>query len=74
VVSPWNFPWNLAFDPIGSVIAAGNRAMLKPSELTPVTSALMAQLVNQYFDETELAVVQGGRRLEQPLPRCRSIT
>lgn len=60
VVSPWNFPWNLAFDPIGSVIAAGNRAMLKPSELTPVTSALMAQLVNQYFDETELAVVQGG--------------
>jgi coniferyl-aldehyde dehydrogenase len=60
VVSPWNFPWNLAFDPIGSVIAAGNRVMLKPSELTPVTAALMAKLANQYFDETELAVVQGG--------------
>jgi coniferyl-aldehyde dehydrogenase len=60
VVSPWNFPWNLAFDPIGSVIAAGNRVMLKPSELTPLTSALMAKLANQYFDETELAVVQGG--------------
>jgi coniferyl-aldehyde dehydrogenase len=60
VVSPWNFPWNLAFDPIGSAIAAGNRVMLKPSELTPATSTLMAKLANQYFDETELAVVQGG--------------
>jgi coniferyl-aldehyde dehydrogenase len=63
VVSPWNFPWNLAFDPIGSVIAAGNRAMLKPSEFTPLTAVLMAKLVNQYFDETELAVVQGGREI-----------
>jgi coniferyl-aldehyde dehydrogenase len=60
VVSPWNFPWNLAFDPIGYAIAAGNRVMLKPSELTPATSILMAKLANQYFDETELAVVQGG--------------
>ena len=60
VLSPWNFPWNLAFNPIGYVIAAGNRVMLKPSELTPVTSALMATLANQYFEETELAVVQGG--------------
>ena len=60
VVSPWNFPWNLAFNPIGYVIAAGNRVMLKPSELTPATSALMAKLVNQYFDEAEFAVVQGG--------------
>ena len=60
VVSPWNFPWNLAFNPIGYAIAAGNRVMLKPSELTPVTSALMAKLANRYFDETELAVVQGG--------------
>ena len=60
VVSPWNFPWNLAFDPIGSAVAAGNRVMLKPSELTPATAALMAKLADQYFDETELAVVQGG--------------
>jgi coniferyl-aldehyde dehydrogenase len=60
VVSPWNFPWNLAFDPVGEAIAAGNRVLLKPSELTPVTSNLMAKLVNQYFEETEFAVVQGG--------------
>lgn len=60
VVSPWNFPWNLSFNPIGYIIAAGNRVMLKPSELTPVTSALMAKLANRYFDETELVVVRGG--------------
>jgi coniferyl-aldehyde dehydrogenase len=60
VVSTWNFPWRLAFNPIGYVFAAGNRCMLKPSELTPATSALMANLAAQYFDETELAVVQGG--------------
>ena len=60
VVSPWNFPWNLAFNPVGYVVAAGNRVMLKPSELTPATSALMANLVNQYFDAVEFAVVQGG--------------
>ena len=60
VVSTWNFPWNLAFIPIGYVFAAGNCCMLKPSELTPATSALMAKLATQYFDETELAVVQGG--------------
>ena len=60
VVSPWNFPWNLSFNPIGYIIAAGNRVMLKPSELTPMTSALMAKLANRYFDETELVVVQGG--------------
>jgi len=60
VVSPWNFPWTLSFNPIGEVIAAGNRVMLKPSEMTPATSALMVKLVNQYFDELEFAVVQGG--------------
>jgi coniferyl-aldehyde dehydrogenase len=60
VVSPWNFPWTLSFNPIGEVIVAGNRVMLKPSEMTPATSALMVKLVNQYFDELEFAVVQGG--------------
>ena len=60
VVSPWNFPWRLAFAPIGYGIAAGNRCMLKPSELTPETSALMAKLTARYFDEAELAIAQGG--------------
>lgn len=60
VISPWNFPVQLAFDAIASALAAGNRIMLKPSEFTPTTSALLAQTVDLYFDEDEMAVIQGG--------------
>jgi coniferyl-aldehyde dehydrogenase len=60
VVSPWNFPWTLAFGPIADIFAAGNICMLKPSESTPRASALMAQLVAQFFHETEITVLQGG--------------
>ena len=60
VISPWNFPVQLAFDAIASALAAGNRIMLKPSEFTPVTSALMAQTIDFYFDDDEMAVIQGG--------------
>ncbi|MBB4632958.1 coniferyl aldehyde dehydrogenase [Sphingosinicella soli] len=60
IISPWNFPLNLTFGPLAGVFAAGNRAMVKPSEFTPVTAALMAELAKQYFDETELAIVPGG--------------
>ncbi|MCU6671536.1 coniferyl aldehyde dehydrogenase [Enterobacteriaceae bacterium H4N4] len=59
IISPWNFPINLAFGPLAGVFAAGNTAMLKPSELTPFTSALLADLVPQYFAENELQVVLG---------------
>jgi coniferyl-aldehyde dehydrogenase len=60
VVSPWNFPWALAFSPIASIFASGNVCMLKASEWAPRTSALMAQLVAQFFHETEITVLQGG--------------
>jgi coniferyl-aldehyde dehydrogenase len=59
IISPWNFPINLAFGPLAGVFAAGNTAMLKPSELTPRTSDLLAELVGQYFAPDELVVVQG---------------
>lgn len=59
IISPWNFPLNLAFGPLAGVFAAGNRAILKPSELTPKTSELLAQLIPQYFDANELQVVTG---------------
>lgn len=59
IISPWNFPLNLAFAPLAGVFAAGNTAMLKPSEFTPKTSALIAELVPQYFSDTELSVVTG---------------
>ncbi|MEZ5996286.1 MAG: coniferyl aldehyde dehydrogenase [Hyphomonadaceae bacterium] len=60
VISPWNFPVQLAMDAIASAFAAGNRVMLKPSEFTPATSALLAQTFDLYFDEDEIAVIQGG--------------
>jgi coniferyl-aldehyde dehydrogenase len=60
VMTPWNFPVQLSFDAIAGAFAAGNRVMLKPSEFTPETSALMARLIDLYFDEDELAVVLGG--------------
>lgn len=60
ILSPWNFPVNLAYGPLAQVLAAGNRAMLKPSELTPQTSDLIAQLNAQYFAPEEVATAIGG--------------
>jgi coniferyl-aldehyde dehydrogenase len=59
VISPWNFPINLAFGPLAGIFAAGNTAMLKPSELTPRTTDLLAELVGRHFGPDELLVVQG---------------
>ncbi|WP_255413007.1 coniferyl aldehyde dehydrogenase [Erythrobacter sp. KY5] len=60
ILSPWNFPVNLAFSPLMQVFAAGNRAMIKPSEFTERTSLLMAELVEEYFTPDECVVVTGG--------------
>ncbi len=60
IISPWNFPINLTFGPLASVLAAGNTAVLKPSELTPGTAALIDEMIASVFDESELAVVTGG--------------
>ena len=58
-ISPWNFPMNLALAPLAGIIAAGNRVMHKPSELTPTTSDLLKLMVEEYFDEAEMAVFVG---------------
>ncbi len=63
VVSPWNYPVQLALAPAITALAAGNRVMIKPSELTPHTSAQMAQLVAQFFTPDEVCVVQGDAAL-----------
>ena len=60
VISPWNFPVNLTFTPLAGVLAAGNRAMIKPSEYTPATSELMARMFGSVFSPEEIAVVTGG--------------
>ncbi|MGN3973147.1 coniferyl aldehyde dehydrogenase [Tsuneonella sp. SYSU-LHT278] len=60
ILSPWNFPVNLSFGPLMQVFAAGNRAMIKPSEFTERTSELMAKLVDKRFAAEECVVVTGG--------------
>lgn len=58
-IATWNFPVWVPMSPLGGILAAGNRCMLKLSEFTPQTSALLAQLVGQYFDPEELVAVTG---------------
>jgi coniferyl-aldehyde dehydrogenase len=60
VISPWNFPVNLTFTPLAGVFAAGNRCMIKPSEFTEATSALMKDLIAKYYTAEECVVVTGG--------------
>lgn len=60
VISPWNFPVNLTFTPLAGIFAAGNRAMIKPSEFTERTSELMKKLFAEYYSEEEVAVCTGG--------------
>jgi coniferyl-aldehyde dehydrogenase len=60
VISPWNYPVSLALGPVATALAAGNRVMLKPSEYTPATSALLARLLGEIFPVEQVAVVTGG--------------
>ena len=69
VIAPWNYPVQLALAPAITALAAGNRVMLKPSELTPHTSALMARLVQAAFSADEFSVVLGGPDVAQDFSR-----
>jgi aldehyde dehydrogenase (NAD+) len=60
VIAPWNYPLQLLLDPLAGVLAAGNTAVLKPSELAPATSALITRLVPAYFPDGVVRVVEGG--------------
>jgi coniferyl-aldehyde dehydrogenase len=59
IISPWNYPFSLALMPLATAIAAGNRAILKPSEFTPETSRLLAGMLADTFPEEQIAVVTG---------------
>ena len=65
IISPWNLPFGLTVAPLTSALAAGNRALLKPSEYVPETAALFAEVVPKYFSEDEVAVVTGGVDVSQ---------
>ncbi|MBS4189731.1 aldehyde dehydrogenase [Bacillus sp. FJAT-49705] len=59
VISPWNYPFQLAIAPLIGAMAAGNCTILKPSELTPRTSAILAKIISENFPEEYMAVVEG---------------
>ncbi len=67
IISPWNFPLNLTFGPLVSAIAAGNTVILKPSEMTPNVSKVMAEIIKELFDENEVALVEGEVEVSQEL-------
>ena len=65
IMSPWNYPAQLALLPLVTALAAGNRAIIKPSELTPVTAALLQELLSETFEEDLVSVVNGEMELAQ---------
>jgi len=60
IISPWNYPFQLAIAPLIGSIAAGNCSVIKPSELTPRTSVLIKELIERYFQKEFILVVEGG--------------
>jgi coniferyl-aldehyde dehydrogenase len=60
IIAPWNYPFYLALSPLVPALAAGNRVMMKPSEVTPRCSDLLAAMMAEVFDPDEVAVVTGG--------------
>jgi len=60
IIAPWNYPVQLLFAPLVPALAAGNTAVLKPSEVTPTVAALIDELVPKYFDANTVAVVTGA--------------
>src|SRR5438132_10098328 len=67
IISPWNFPINLTLGPLISAIAAGNCAMVKPSEMTPNASACMKRVLHDLFDESEVAIIEGDAKVATAL-------
>ncbi|QFS90353.1 Aldehyde dehydrogenase [Mycobacterium sp. THAF192] len=67
VIGPWNYPFYLSVGPLVAAVAAGNCAVLKPSELAPATSALLAELIPKYLDGEAIRVVEGDADTTQSL-------
>lgn len=67
IIAPWNFPFQLALGPLVSCLAAGNAAILKPSEMTPATSALIARIMAETFPPDLVAVVEGDKTVAEAL-------
>jgi len=60
IISPWNYPFQLAFCPMISAVAAGNQVVLKPSELAPKTSSQIVKIIEKVFHHHHVKVIEGG--------------
>tara|TARA_R110000868_G_scaffold152736_2_gene377952 strand:+ start:8104 stop:9471 length:1368 start_codon:yes stop_codon:yes gene_type:complete len=67
IISPWNYPFQLAIAPLIGAIAAGNTAVIKPSEITPNTSKIIAEIINNVFPKEYVTVIEGGIEVSQEL-------
>ena len=67
VIAPWNYPFQLAIAPLIGAIAAGNTAVVKPSEVTPHTAAIISEIIKAVFDPAHVTVVEGGVEVSQQL-------
>jgi aldehyde dehydrogenase (NAD+) len=67
IISPWNYPFNLSVGPLVSALAAGNNAIIKPSEYTPNTSTLLKKMCEEVFDSKTVTVIEGGPEVSQAL-------
>ena len=67
IIAPWNYPYQLALCPLIAAVAAGNQVVVKPSELTPNTSRIIAKIISETFDENHVKCVEGGVEITQEL-------
>ncbi len=71
IMAPWNYPFVLLLAPLVGAMAAGNCAVLKPSEISPHSSRTIAEMIGEAFDPAHVAVVEGGMEVNAPLLRQR---
>ncbi|MBP3952403.1 aldehyde dehydrogenase [Bacillus suaedae] len=67
IISPWNYPFQLAVAPLIGSIGGGNCSVLKPSELTPHTSAVLSKMLKEHFNEEYITVIEGDAETSQAL-------
>lgn len=67
IIAPWNYPFQLVLTPLIGAIAAGNTVVLKPSELTPHTSAIIATIIKNVFSPEHVTIIEGGVEVSQAL-------
>jgi len=67
IIAPWNYPFQLAICPLIGGVAAGNKVTLKPSELSPNTSTVIAKIISEVFDKNHVEVIEGGVEVSEKL-------